>query len=654
MAFHMMRITKRAFGVALLAAVLLTSCSGGKTTPTEQLTQPEPTATATALPEPKRLVVCLGEEPQSLYLYGSSSQATWSVLEAIYDGPIDVQNYEQVPVILEELPTLENGGVALGSVAVTQGDRVANIEGDVVALQKGVKVFPDGCTSPTCAVEWDGASELSLVQMSATFQLLPGLKWSDGEPLTAADSVYSYELSADAATNVAKKMIELTQSYQAANDLALTWTAIPGYMTKRPASFFWIPQPKHLLESYTAEELNTSDLTNKAPIGWGAYQIAEWTPGEEIRLIKNPNYFKASEELPKFDEVIYRFLPALPEADLSPMVTGECDIMDVSTGLEDQIQPVRELELAGELTSYFGQGPAWEGINFGIKPATYDEVYNPYVDRMDFFSDVRTRQAFAYCVNRDSIVRDLLFSQSAIPISYLPSAHPLAVSGLTALPHDPTAGIALLEQVGWVDSDGDLATPRTSLGVADVFDGTPFAVTYTLTDTSLHRQVADVVVSSLQECGIQVTPQYVSVSELLAAGPDGTLFGRNFDLAELSWSSGSNAPCFLYSTSEIPSPKNSWLGTKYGGVNLTGYSNAEYDAACTSLLTAGMDEVTFNESNTLTQQILAIDLPVLPLFYQIKAMVAQNDLCGLSMDTSSRSALRGIESYERSETCAGN
>ena len=43
------------------------------------------------------------------------------------------------------------------SVAVTAGDEVANVEGDLVALARGVKVFPDGCTSLDCAVEWDGS-----------------------------------------------------------------------------------------------------------------------------------------------------------------------------------------------------------------------------------------------------------------------------------------------------------------------------------------------------------------------------------------------------------------------------------------------------------------------------------------------------------------
>jgi peptide/nickel transport system substrate-binding protein len=182
-----------------IIAIILSAC--GKPAPDSTVlststvvAKPMPIATPVTL---KKLTVCLAEEPQSLYLYGSSTQATWSVLEAIYDGPIDTKNNEPVPVILNTLPTLDNGGVTLQSVAVTRGDKVANIEGDVVALQKGVKVFPEGCTTSSCAVEWDGTSDLKVSQMTATFKLLPNLKWSDGEPLTAADSVYSYQLTLD-------------------------------------------------------------------------------------------------------------------------------------------------------------------------------------------------------------------------------------------------------------------------------------------------------------------------------------------------------------------------------------------------------------------------------------------------------------------------
>ena len=122
----------------------------------------------------------------------------------------------------------------------------------------------------------------------------------------------------------------------------------------------------------------------------------------------------------------------------------------------------------------------------------------------------------------------------------------------------------------------------------NVFNDTPFSVTYSAADTEQNRQVAAICgfIHEGMRCGSNA--QFLAPSELLAAGPDGPLFGRNFDLAQLAWSSGNMPSCFLYTSSEIPSEKNSWLGTKYGGVNLTGYSNADYDTACSAMLNAGL------------------------------------------------------------------
>jgi len=638
--------------IAVSMMLLITSCGKQPATiPASQTPGEAPTATATAIP-PKTLVVCVGEEPLSLYMYENSSRAMWSILEAIYDGPIDTVNYLPEPVILEDLPTLENNGVTLSSVSVTAGDEVANVEGDLVALAKGVKVFPEGCTSPDCAIEWDGQAALSVVQMSARFTIKPGITWSDGQALNAEDSVFSYTVSVDPATDVTKNLIRRTASYTVVDAQTVEWTGIPGYLTMNPGAFFWIPMPKHILGEMSAEQLNDADETNKSPLGWGPYVIDEWVAGDHIRMVKNELYFRAGEGLPAFDVLVYRFIPALGVTDLSPLVTGECDIMETSAGLESQVQPLRELEIAGETKLYFGQGPEWELINFGINPASFDDVYNPYLDRANFFGDLRVRQAFAACIDREKIIKEVLYSQSQIPATYLPANHPYAVDGLTTIAHDTARGISLLEEVGWMDKDGDPATPRESSGISGILNGTPFSITYNVTESPLHSSVTDIVVSSLAECGIEVTPQYLTVEDMFAAGPDGVVFGRAFDLAELAWSTGRQPPCFLYSSAEIPGASNSWLGTKFGGVNITGYENDVYDTACSRMFSTGLDTAAFTSGNETTQRLIAEDLPVLPLFYHLKVMAARVDLCGVSLDVSARSGINHLESYSQTTgTC---
>jgi peptide/nickel transport system substrate-binding protein len=634
------------FSLVLILSMILSAC-GNSATQTEV---PTSTPTATSVPL-KTLTVCVANEPSSLYIYGNSSQSMWSILEGVYDGPIDTVNYQPSPVILTEIPTQENGGITIQAATVTAGDLVANSEGDVVALAKGVKVFPAGCTSNECVTEWDGASDLQVSQMVVKFKLLADLKWSDGQPLTADDSVYSYQVAADAATQASKVSVKKTQSYQALDGQTVEWVGLPGYLTLNPSSYFWIPLPKHQLSQYTAEQLITANETTRNPMGWGPYMITEWKSGDSITLVKNPNYFRASEGLPYYDRVVFKFLGNIPVTDLTPVVNGECDIIDSSVSMGDQWNTIRSLVLDGKAKDYFGEGPEWEGLNFGINPSSYDEVFNPYLDRANFFGDVRTRQAVASCINRQQIIKMYVFSLGTLPDSYLTPTHPFYVKNLATYPYDVEKGKQLLDEVGWKDTDNDPATPRVARGIDTVLNDTPFIINYVATDTELHSNIATMIKSNLQECGITMNINLLPADQVYAAGPNGVVFGRNYDLAELGWATGSQPSCFLYSTSEIPSAENDWLGTKFGGVNITGYSNTTYDAACEKQLTSGLDKAGLIAANTETMTILANDLPVLPLFYHIKAMISRPDLCGLALDVSSRSGLRNIESLYVSDSC---
>ena len=113
--------------------------------------------TPTPIP-PKELTVCLGSEPESLFPYKANSADAKLVMQAIFDGPIDIINGAPVPVILEKIPNLADGSAYFTPVAVAAGDVVINTAGYLVSLQAGVQVFPTGCTSPACAVTWDGVT----------------------------------------------------------------------------------------------------------------------------------------------------------------------------------------------------------------------------------------------------------------------------------------------------------------------------------------------------------------------------------------------------------------------------------------------------------------------------------------------------------------
>ena len=251
--------------------------------------------TATSAP-PRSLVVCLGQEPSNLYLYGGVSESAWSVLEAVYDGPVDYLSYEPQPVILDGFPDFGNGNAYYQPVSMQKGDLVLNLEGDLAALEPGMRLMPSGCLDSSCAIEWDGSTELQMDQLVMKFKLLEGITWSDGTPLLASDSVYSFRLAADEQTPVSKNLVYRTASYTALDDLTVEWVGIPGFMPERFDSLFWIPLPEHVLGQYTAQDLLSLEISALYPLGWGPYTIEEWVIGDHIQLVKNPNYFRQEKD----------------------------------------------------------------------------------------------------------------------------------------------------------------------------------------------------------------------------------------------------------------------------------------------------------------------------------------------------------------------
>ena len=87
----------------------------------------------------------------------------------------------------------------------------------------------------------------------------------------------------------------------------------------------------------------------------------------------------------------------------------------------------------------------------------------------------------------------------------------------------------------------------------------------------------------LGQCGIRTKIIAQPVQEFLAPGPDGPVFGRSFDLAQFAWAGSFVPACNLYLTSEITGPYPDFP-KGWGGMNASGYTNPQFDAACGNAL----------------------------------------------------------------------
>ena len=663
-----------AFGVLMVSVFALAACATPAAPPPEVETIVETVVVTeivesavvevvvTATPEPvveepaapRTLVICMGQEPETLYVYGGSMLAQSSVLEAVFDGPIDNRSFDYQAVIIEKIPSLSDGDAVIQAVDAAAGDTIVDAGGGPVTLEEGIVYRPSGCSSADCEATYAADSgTVILDQMVVTFKFLNGLMWSDGTALTAHDSVYSHNLNADPDTPSGKFVIDRTASYEALDDLTIQWTGMGGYIDSTYFTNVWTPYPEHIWGQFTAAELIEAEESSQRPTGWGPYVIEEWLVGDNIRMTKNANYYRADEGLPAFDTVVYRFVGENSNANIAKILSGECDIADQTSHLDDQSELLLELQVSGQVNATFVTGTVWEHADFGIVPVSYDDGWQAG-DRPDFFGDVRTRQAIAMCMDRQAVVDTVMFGQSVVLDTYLPPQHPLFNGDVTSYAYDTAAGSALLEEAGWVDADGDVATPRTYAGDnPQIPADTPLEFNYWTTNATQRQQATQVLAQTLAECGIQANLEYWSPGEYFADGPDGPLFGRRFDIGQFAWLTGVEPPCDLWLSEAIPGEDTEVFPFGWGGWNNSGWASPEFDATCNAAIQSLPGQASYDENHLAAQQIFSDGLPVVPLYLRLKLAGTRPDMCNFIMDPTANSEMWNIEEFNYGEGCGG-
>jgi len=633
----------------LVLLIFLTGCKSQETDTLPTLNPPTeylPTLTPTLIPT-RLLTVCMGQEPSSLFLYNDSSIAANTIRQAIYDGPIDVSNYQNVPVILENIPTLSNGGILFEPITVQQGDVIVDSDGNLMKLNDGISYFPTGCRDSSCISIFDALSPILMDQMVVRFKLLNGIQWSDGEQLTADDSVYSFEIVQALYPRALSELVTITQSYSALNETTTEWRGIAGYRGSVVGEKFFIPLPRHTWGILPPDELLSSDVANRSPMGWGPYIIDEWITGDHITLSQSSNYFRNPEGLPAFDKLVFRFVPNAEEA-LAALLAGECDYLDETTHLESNIAQLLNLQEEDRIKVAINEGAAWEHLDFGI--------FSLNTSLPAIFQQKEVRQAVAWCLDRQQMVDEVFSGNSLVADNYIPPGHPLFNPEIKRYTFDPPTGIKLLDSVGWLDNDGDSSTPRISQGVVGVPDGTSLEFTFLVTEEEEKVKVAQIMQKSLAQCGIKVNVNSIPSSEFYAPGPEGLVFGRNFSLAQFGWITPNNVgsgiipPCILYTSREIPGPYPEYP-KGWGGANIAGFSNPEFDQICQIANSALSEDQVYKTAYYQAQLIFTEDLPALPLYLRPKIVAMRSDICRDVLDLPGGIGLWDIETFGYSEGC---
>ena len=573
-------------------------------------------------PAPKHLTVCLLTEPKSLYWYdnptfGAAALSHETVLHALYENLYTTLGYDFQPQGLVKLPALQDGDALITEITVTAGDLVVNAQDQVIPLQAGVRLRTFEGTEVIFAGE-----PVTMAQMQVRFTFHP-LVWSDGEPVTAQDSVFSYKVSRDPNTPGDKVRISRTASYIALDAQTVEWQGLPGWLDPLYFTNVWMPLPAHQLGGIAAASLLTTPETTQTPLSHGPFVVASWEHGTAIHLVRNEFYYRHDEGLPRVEQLTFRFVGSSAQL-LALLLAGECHIATQDGLSLSQAMVLKDAERRNLLIPTFQNSLVFEHLDFNINPTAFYASTRP-----DWFEEQQVRQAVAQCINRPALAEAVLFGLGQVSDVFVPPDHPLIPDDLTTWPYDVAAANAILDNLGYVDYNGDGIRQHPTRAKT-------FRVTLGITQNNpTQAQLAQMIATDLAACRITVDIVEHSATEWFA--PQGSLFGRRYDMALFPWITDMTPACHFYTSGAIPTEVNGWQGN-----NALGWSHVAFDEACRELQRAYWGSDGFAAASQATFRIFNQEIPSLPLFHYMKVSATLPTVQNFHPDTTQPSELWNV------------
>jgi len=321
--------------------------------------------------------------------------------------------------------------------------------------------YPSEQVSPGLAESWTNSPD----GKAWIFKLRKNLRWSDGEPLTADDVLFTWNdiIYNPDIDNVMRDGLVIDGkkfSVTKIDDLTIQIVTPEIYAPFLETVGALVPiMPKHVLAKAVADKTFTSaygvNWDPKNIVGSGPFRIKEYKPAQYILLERNPYYCevdKKGQRLPYFDNVMYTVVPDFNAMSLR-FLSGESDVDDFiypyeydhfkaesAKGRFQLLEPGIGLE-----TGFF-----WFNQNTNVNPKTGKAYVDP--KKLKWFRNVKFRQACSYAIDRDAIIKSV-YSGRAIP-NYgfvTPGNKKWFNPNIRQYPHDLAKARALLKEIGIED-----------------------------------------------------------------------------------------------------------------------------------------------------------------------------------------------------------
>ncbi len=402
--------------------------------------------------------------------------------------------------------------------------------------------------SEALATSWSPSPD----KLTWTFKIRSGVKWTDGQPVTAKDAAFTFNrmLSDENARTANGNYVTNFDTVTAPDDSTLV---IKTKAVQATMSLLDVPiVPEHIWSGIKDLKDPKTDDISVVGVSDGPYQLTEYKPNEYVKFKANKDYWRGA---PKIDELqLLQFKDT--EAAVNALKQGEVDVINRLN--PNQFQALQNQQ---GITTNAAPGRRYDELsfNFGIT----NNANQPIGDGNPILKDIRVRKAIAQAVDTQGLVDKVLKGLAqpgggVVPALY--ESYHWAPSDTEKIKFDLAAANTTLDQAGY---------PKGADGVRTAPGGAKLEFRLTgHSNRSYDQGVAQYVTGWLKDIGIAVKQDLVSDDEL----NDRTSAGK-YDLAIGGYGTSPDPDYVLslHTCSARPSPDGK------GGSTDTFFCDAEYD-----------------------------------------------------------------------------
>ncbi len=475
---------------------------------------------------------------------------------------------------------------------------------------------------------------------SITWTLKEGLVWSDGTPVTSEDVKFSWEYCTAEGGGCAQ-----SEKYGGIDTVETpdARTVVVKFTGPKPFPYtaFVGAQAPIIQKAQFADCLGPKapECTeqNFNPIGTGPFVVTDFRPNDVITLEANPNY--RDPDKPAFAKVVFKGGGDATAAGRAVLETGE---FDYAWNLQLAPDVLAGMQAAGKGQIVSGFGTLVERIMINLTDPSADvgERRSTTDHPHPFLTDKAVRQALSMAIDRELLVEIGYGDAGRVTCNVLPAPEVYASTANDACKVQDIQGAkSLLEGAGWVDSNGD--------GVREK-DGVGLRILYQTSTNAVRQDFQALIKQWWSEIGVDTELRNIDASVFFGGDPgspdtyqkfyaDVEMYANNFD--------GTDPEAYManWHCDQIPSPENQWQGN-----NIPRYCSDAYDALVDEMQRTGELEKRAELAKAQNDMLMQ-DYIMLPLVDRGRVSAHSNSLGGVILNTWD-SELWNVADWHRKDT----